>query len=228
MPDAKATVRPMLISDLSEVAALHTEALPSGFFVRLGPGFLRRYHECFLASPHGLGYVTDVAGVTGFITGTHQNAAHYRWVARHRIPHLLWAATIALAGRPRLWAPFVTTRLLRYLRGLRRLLRRPTARPHPTVDTHDTDGSPEDVAVLTHVAVAPQWRGHGCGAALVETFTRHCAHAGASEVRLVTRAVDGAGDFYRRQGWIALRERTSSDGRLVVEFRRVQQKESPA
>ena len=77
------------------------------------------------------------------------------------------------------------------------------------------------VAVLTHVAVAPDAQGTGLGRVLVEAFVAHARARGADEVRLITHAHTRAPSFYRRLGWSSLGERSASDGSLVEEFRLV-------
>lgn len=220
MPPATARIeaRPARAPDLHATAALHELALPHGFFAQLGPRFLAHYHETFVASPHAAALVVIVdAGIVGFLVGPTDSTAHYQWVARRRGVRLARAALLALLRRPRLWVPFLQTRLTRYLRSLRRLLRRRGG----AADVRPSDGAPPpDVAVLTHVAVAPTHRGRRIGAVLVEAFTQACREAGADEIRLITDVATGGRGFYQRLGWAEVTERPASDGSLVIEFRR--------
>lgn len=225
-PTVEVDARPARASDLQHTAALHDLALPHGFFAQLGPQFLARYHETFMASPHGVARVAVVdTSIVGFVVGPTDSTTHYRWVARHRGAHLAWAALVALIRRPHLWAPFFRTRLTRYVRSLQRLLRRQVA----TTASHPSDSArpPKDVAVLTHVAVAPTHRGQRVGSALVDAFTGECVAAGAPEVRLITDSTTGGRDFYKRLGWTEVTERKASDGSLVVEFRHDLTEDSP-
>lgn len=219
LPAVDVDVRHAQVPDLRRTAALHDLTLPHGFFARLGPRFLARYHETFVASPHGAALVAVAeTSVVGFVVGPTDSSAHYRWVARHRGAHLALAALVALMRRPGLWAPFLRTRLARYIGSLRRLLRRRTA---TGAGPRSGGARPtEDVAVLTHVAVAPTHRGQRVGAALVEAFTGECIGRCARQVRLITDSSTGGRGFYERLGWTEVTERAASDGSLVVEFRR--------
>jgi len=150
-------VRPLAVGDLAVAARLHAALLPHGFFVSLGLRYLRAYYGTFLASPHAIGLVADLEGrPVGVLVGTSANAAHYRWVIRHRGLRLACLGASAMLVRPAVAAWFLRTRLRRY--GRRVLLvvlgrARRGGRPALT----DTAGS--DTAVLTHVMVADQARG---------------------------------------------------------------------
>lgn len=202
------------------MARLHGDGLPHGFFAMLGEPFLRTYLRGFVEGPHAAAMVVEADGrVAGFVVGPTANQAHWDWVLRRRGVPLGVAGALALLRRPRLLVPFARTRLTRYAHAVRRTLRdvgdAPAATPTGVTDAPEVSV----VAVLTHVAVDGALRGRGSGSALVAAFVEACGTAGADEVRLVTRADDGAGAFYTRAGWHLLGERTGSDGTVVQEFR---------
>lgn len=205
------------------MARLHAAALPHGFFAELGEGFLRAYLRGFVDGPRAAALVVEHDGeVAGFVVGPTTNDVHWGWVLRHHGVRLAVAGCLALLRRPRLLVRFLRTRLGRYVRAvLRRLRRRPGG---PGVGTgQGAPGSGSEVAVvvavLTHVAVDDVLRGRGSGRALVDAFVAACIAEGAGEVRLVTRADDGASGFYTRLGWQSLGERRGADGTIVEEFR---------
>lgn len=200
---------------LRRTASIHARELPDGFFARLGPRFLRRYHQSFVDSP--LADVLVAGGrrePTGMLVGTYDNAAHYQWVARHRSWLLALAGLVALLRRPRLAAEFLRTRVGRYARAAGRFLGRRRGRAEPA-----PSASPRlRVAVLTHVAVDEAAQGSGLGRDLVRVFVQRARCAGADEVRLITPA-DGPGPgFYRSLDWQRLRARQAADGTVVDEF----------
>lgn len=210
-----AKIRALRRTDLPFAARLHGDALPHGFFGRLGNRFLTRYYETFLASPHAVAFLAVADGVrAGVLVGTVANAAHYRWVLRHRGASLALAGLLALSTRPRELQLFLRTRALRYLRGFLRLQRR-----HP--EARRTRPDLRCVAVLSHVAVDRSLRSAGTGAALVEAFVRAARARGCDEACLVTLCgPDGAGPFYRRLGWTHLEDRLDGDGRGISAFSR--------
>jgi ribosomal protein S18 acetylase RimI-like enzyme len=207
--------------DLTRTAELHARCLPNGFFARLGPRFLRAYHASFLASPYAIALVVrDQAGdARSFLVATTANRLHYRWVVRHRGPHLLLHLLLALAARPRLAARFARSRLPRYASWLVRYPFRRAARPAAGAATAPEAGA-APVAVLTHVAVDEAARGHGDGRELVAVFLARAQAAGAGDARLVTDLEDGAVGFYERLGWRSAGDHRDRDGVRVREFRR--------
>lgn len=208
-------IRPLGHDDLAFAAALHRQALPHGFFARLGPRFLARYHATFVDSPHAVALLAEHApGPSGLVVGPVDAAAHRSWVLDERGPRLALAGLGALAVRPRVLATFLRSRLGRYSRAVWHRLRPGRERGRAA------SGRP--VAVLMHVAVAPHARGTGTGRALVAAFCEQVAARGAREVRLVTLGGPrGAGPFYRHLGWEHVGDHPDRDGRIVSEFRLV-------
>ena len=216
-------IRTAAPGDLGSTARLHRRRLPGGFFARLGPRFLARYHATFAASPEAILLVAEQDDeVTGFLAGTVDNADHYRFVLRRRAIGMLTSGLAALVRDRRLAREFVRTRAGRYARAVLRQVRRRTdaavASTRPRSPRPAAGPSPEVVAVLTHVAVETDAAGSGHGRALVERFVAAAAAAGASEARLVTAAGGAAAAFYRRLGWRSRGERRGADGTVVEEF----------
>jgi ribosomal protein S18 acetylase RimI-like enzyme len=218
-------VREATRRDLRAIARLHRRCLPDGFFARLGPGFLRRYHASFLASPLATALV--VAGPDGdpsaFLVGTLRNRAHYRWVMQRHGVGLATRMLLALWVRPRLAWVFARTRVGRYVRWVLRypFRHRRTAAASPGADAAEPAAAPvtapQPVAVLTHVAVDEAARGNGAGRRLVEVFVDRAREAGAAEARLVTDVDGGASAFYERLGWSLVGERNGES--VVREYR---------
>lgn len=175
-------------------ARLHLDELPPSFFGDLGPLFLRTYHRSFDASPAGVAVaaVDSSGALLGFLVGTFEDGAHYRWVVRSFAWRLGPSAAVGLLRRPLKAWRFIRTRLRRYVRGATTLAG--TAPPRPS------DGVA--VASLAHIAVAPAGRGHGVGTALVEAFVADARRSGAGRVQAKTLAGKiGAGGFYDSLGW---------------------------
>lgn len=210
-------VRALAADDVAFAALLHAEALPHGFFARLGLPFLRVYYESFIASPHAEALLAQVDGRrAGVIVGALRNRAHHRWVVRQRWWRLAPRAALALLRRPRLAAHFLRTRSGRYLKAARRLLRASTS----AQAGHDEQaGDGHAVAVLSHVSVAADARGRGVGGSLVDAFVAAARDAGVAEVHLVTLADgNGAGAFYARHGWRHCEERTDVEDRRISAY----------
>lgn len=205
--DASTTVlvRDMAADDLRFSAELHCRCLPHGLFPSLGPRFMAAYIELFRDSPHAVAYVAEVdREVVGYLVGTLEPAAHARWVARRRALRLALLGVLALLTRPSVAVRFLRTRALRYVAALARHWR-------PRGDASGAAVRPS--AVLSHVAVSPDRRGHGAGGLLVDHFMVRVAESGVGSARLVTRRdAGGAGGFYRSLGWSEGRSFTDRDG----------------
>lgn len=80
-------------------------------------------------------------------------------------------------------------------------------------------------AWLYDVIVAPEWRGRGVGAALVQLLLAHPAVRNARSVRLGTRT---AQDFYARFGFTGGAPTLSSDGKALTTMMTLWREPSPA
>jgi ribosomal protein S18 acetylase RimI-like enzyme len=227
------SIRDAVPRELRATAQLHHREL-SGLFVDLGPRFLRSYHAAFAGSPDAVALVaTNGIAPLGFLCGTLNNERHYRLVVRRHVPALFGRAVSSLLARPRLAVFVLRTRTRRYARALALRLRGDERRDAGTVrDATPSASRPErsghpvaaarrrgPIAVLTHVAVAPEARGGGAGRQLVAAFVARARAAGASEIRLVTDPATPAPEFYRHLGWTSLGVRPGRDGVRVEEFR---------
>ena len=205
----------MLLHDLADVAQLHLQALPDSFFASLGPRFLRRYYESFVASPYGVAFVaTHEQQLCGFVVGSSAAGPHSAWVVRQRGARLAIAGVLAMLLRPMVLAHFVSTRSSRYAMGLYRRLRGGSG------TGPNASATAELPAVLAHVAVHTAWRRIGLGEVLVRAFESEARNKGARTVELVTlEGPEGAGRFYERLGFSHERSRQDEDGRRWLYFR---------
>ena len=188
-------VRPMNEHDLVSAATLHREHLPHGLFPSLGERFLRRYLRTYLDTPTAVALAIEGDGGTfGFLCGTVDRRAHRDHVLHHHTGSLVRAGLLSLTLHPTVAVRFVRTRALRYLSALLRVGRRkgdeaPTAAEALT-------------ATLAHLVVAPEGRGAGAGAALVDAFEAAARERGLARAELLTLPGEaGAGRFYERLGW---------------------------
>ncbi|MTV27608.1 GNAT family N-acetyltransferase [Nitriliruptoraceae bacterium ZYF776] len=209
------------VTDFRRTSELHHRYLAAGIFPRMGVRFLRCYHETFAASPYGKALVARHDGeLVGFLLGTVDNAAHYRWVVKERGMALARSGATALLCRPHVAWSFATTRLDRYLRGLQRHLSQPATACGPAPPGGD-DGASSPLAILTHIVTTDAVRGRGVGRQLVEAFLAQARARGAEEARLITASGGPAAAFYAGLGWAAVADRCARDGSRVREYRMV-------
>jgi GNAT superfamily N-acetyltransferase len=210
---SSAETRAVRREELEFCAALHSQSLGHGFFVGLGPRFLRAYYATFLDSPHAVAFAATVSGQpVAVLVGILQAGAHARWLVSHRGPVLALHGVIGMARHPGMALRFIRTRLGRYARAWRR---------HRRGGAHTVGDRPESPAVLSHVAVLPGARGIGAGGLLVRAFEGEVERTGHRRAILNTlEGADGAGGFYASLGWTRSGTHSTPDGRRQEEWTR--------
>jgi ribosomal protein S18 acetylase RimI-like enzyme len=208
--------RRMTEADLPFAVGQHLHHFPAGFFARLGRRFLTEYYRSFLTGSSACTFLVEVDGTpTAYLVGVADPPRHRDHVVREHGRALVLRAIAAMLLRPRLGFHFVRTRLRLYARKLLRRKPVPTATPVPSGASHEV------TAVLTHVAVVPDAQARGIGTELIRRFQDEVRAAGCTRITLVTASGDdGAGPYYRRQGWEALGERTTPDGMRLTTYQR--------
>ncbi|MEV4665901.1 GNAT family N-acetyltransferase [Micromonospora echinofusca] len=208
--------------DLPAMSRAHIELLPMGLFPSLGARFVRRWHRTVLNSPHGVGVVVvDTAfpqdEVVGFVLGTSHHTGYTTKVAKDRraMASLALAGLVALALRPHIAVRVLRTRVRPWARRVAQRRAAPVTpqRAGPVEAAH--------VAVMTALAVRPEWRKAGIGVLLVDRFVERVRDGGACwvEAQTSTGAL-GATGFYERLGWKPGTQRPAPDGDHVRTYRR--------
>jgi len=94
-------IRPMQYRDADRVAELHHAAMGNSLWAMLGVPFLASLYRALIDSPLFFGFVyVEDADVKGFIAGSTDTSAMYRWVLRRRGMFVAPAALRGVLGRP--------------------------------------------------------------------------------------------------------------------------------
>src|SRR5487761_1568260 len=227
------SVRPLRRGDVATSARLHRQVLEMEFLARCGAGFLRSYHRAWVDSLDGiaLAAVDQNGEVVGVLLGAVRPESHFRaMVRRHRRKLAFWMVVRALIS-PRFAQELVTTRGVRYARGLFRmlgtsvrhtgravaLLLRGTKGANPT-DNATTASAAMRTGEVTHVMVRPEAQGKGVGRALLDAAGNIARTAGLDELVLVTPPELAAGRFYEHLGWQRAGELKSRSGEVFVRY----------
>ena len=215
-PRAAASLRHADINDLDFCTALQARTLSHGFFVALGPRFLRSYNATFLDSPHAIALIATLGEhPVGALMGVLDTRAHRRWTVRHRGVRLAVGGIGALLTRPRSALRFARTRIVRYARSWARHRRGGAG----TGTGRSAENGEQAVAVLSHVAVLAGARGTGSGGRLVRAFVQAAGRSGAHRVTLVTLEDQrGAAEFYAKLGWERGASRRTPEGDSLLEW----------
>ncbi|GIJ35254.1 GNAT family N-acetyltransferase [Micromonospora sediminimaris] len=207
--------------DLPAMSRAHVQLLPIGLFPSLGARFIRRWQRTYLNSPHGVGVVAvDTAApqdeVVGFVLGARDHAAYTTELTKDRrvLVPLALAGLAALAVRPHVALRVLRTRARPWIRrvlGHRATVVRPARA--------GSVAAPQ-VAVMTALAVQPEWRKSGIGMMLVDRFVELVQETGARWVEAQTSTGPlGATGFYERLGWEARTHWSTPDGDRVRTYR---------
>lgn len=162
--------------DAAAVARVHCRQIPWGLLTQMGERFVTAFYATLLASPRGFAFVAEEDGrVVGFASGVVGWRSFYREFVV-RCPGLVLMAS---------------------LRSLR------TGRWRRLLETSRYAVAPDlPAAELVSVALEPDCRGGGVGAALVRHAVDEFARRGITAVRVTAGAANApAARLYRRVGF---------------------------
>ena len=238
------TVRPLRQADVPTSSRIHGEVLHIEFLARCGRPFLRCYHRAWIDSDDGIALACEdnKGEVVGVLLGALRPSSHFRKMVRsHGIGLTFWLILRA-STTPRFARELLATRLLRYVRGLSRMVLRSFRRsaPRPTgrrsspvalgkISPASAASEPtlSLVGEVTHVMVLPDHQGKGIGGALLEAARGAAEQSGLDELVLVTPPDLAAAEFYEHLGWQRTGELTSRSGEDFVGYRLLLRSEDP-
>lgn len=226
MPE-EITVRDAEKADLPALTRLHAQLGEIQFIARGGPSLLATYDAAWLEGAGSLALVAiDHEGVVrGMLLGAIDPASHYRAMVRQHGVALAGALVVAAATRAEFRRELVQTRLVRYGKGLVRMLRTSlfaaSGAIFSSANREHPPAAPSRSAEVTHVVVEAGYRGSGVGRALLAAAEQRVRAAGVESIELVAEPHSGAAAFYERLGWLVVDSVETSSGEGFVKFRRV-------
>ena len=204
------------VADLDPAVALHLEVLDMEFLSRFGPRFMRAYYRAWESSTGALALgAFEGDQLAGVLLGATDPAAHVRAMVRAHGARLALEMLGAALTHPALARDLVTTRAVRYARGLGRLVATRLRRATPTAPSK---GGPR-VGEITHVLVDSRYQGQGVGRALIDAAIDASRAANVDELVLVTPPDLAARHFYDALGWTAEGSMTSRSGEAFLRYR---------
>jgi ribosomal protein S18 acetylase RimI-like enzyme len=216
------------------------------FLARCGDHFLRCYHRAWIGSDDGIALACeDEKGeIVGVLLGALRPSTHFRKMVRTHGVELAFWLFVRAATRPRFARELFATRLLRYVRGITRMVLHGLGRfargAHRRRSSSVASGSssPEPTATepapplrlgeVTHIMVRHDAQGKGVGRALVETAERAAQQSGLDELVLVTPPDLAAVRFYEHLGWQCTGELKSRSGEDFIGYRLQLRQEDPS
>lgn len=177
---AMTTIVPLVSHQCSMVAILHMAHLRTKFKGRCGVGLLSAYYAAIAESDGACGYVAEHDGrVAGYVCGVWQpRAVQHVLIERHMLELAIWGTVHCMV------APSSLSGLVQRLSG--------------GADRHTTNGYE-----LRPIVVAPEVRGTGVAARLVEALLADAGRRGFESIHLLTELDNTiAHRFYLKSGFV--------------------------
>src|SRR3990167_510789 len=158
-------IRKAEIHDLSQIVDVHLASFEGFFLSSLGPDFLKQFYKDFLLDENGCCIVCDEDGRTvGFAVGVMNPAQYFRHTFRKRLIPLALGTFKSILKDPTI---------------IIKLINRAITYP-------DKSPKKNTVALLSSIAVLPEYHNKKIGEKLVKEFIREAKYKGAEEVTLTT------------------------------------------
>jgi GNAT superfamily N-acetyltransferase len=187
-------------SHLQAVVNIHLRAFPDFFLSTLGPRFLREFYRAFILESSVVAIVAEIESgeVCGIVVGTTAPHGFFRRLLYRR----WWAFGIASIDAVR-HSPTV----------LRRLLAAVSYRG-------DSQNSEDRLALLSSIAVDPNYQGRGVGTILVGEWLQQVKRTGSPGCYLITDALANASanHFYSKLGWKVGSQFLTKQGRSMTKY----------
>jgi ribosomal protein S18 acetylase RimI-like enzyme len=201
----KINLRRAVAADAPEMVKIHQRAFEGFFLTKLGPGFLNELYRAFTSNRNCLAWVaSDEQRIVGFVVGTSRPKGFFRQLLLRRGLNFLAASTVAFVRNPLYVGRRLASAVL--YRG-----------DFPTQ-------MPDTGALLSSIAVHPDWGSRGIGRLLLEAFTSAAFQHGAEFVYLTTDQDDNdsANNFYSRAGFAPESTVARPGGRKMTRYVRAQ------
>lgn len=196
---ANYSIVPIEKKHLDGIVDVHMRAFPGFFLTFLGPRFLREFYASFTEDPAGVGFTAldDGGAVIGVVAGPQVPDGYFKRLLKRR-----WWAFCLASMTAVLKKPAVIRRLLRavFYRG------------------ESPQGPPR--ALLSSLAVAPEYQKHGVGRALVQAWVEEVKNRKTGGCYLTTDAEgnDAVNRFYQRIGWTLESSYSTPEGRRMNRY----------
>lgn len=192
-------IRKAVIEDLQYIVDVHLASFQGFFLSSLGPSFLKTFYREFLLDEKGCCAISiEDDKVVGFVVGVVNPSKFFRRTFRKRLIPLALGTLNRLVKDPLI---------------IIKLIRRAASYP-------DKSPRKDNVALLSSIAVLPEYHNKKIGEKLVKEFLREAKNKGADQVTLTTDKFnnDRVVKFYQKIGFKINKTFTSYEGREMYDF----------
>ncbi len=211
-----------------QTAKQHKVAMDDEFLTGFGSEFLNIYYKAWIDSPYSYNIVAmeseeDLNSdpsqiiVAGAMLVALDPSNHYRYIFRHHIWSLSFAATKASLSKPTFLLELLRTRGIYYLQGISKMALRSiksslksiimkissNSKSDSPVDMADDPNKHEPlrIAELTHIFTDKEYRRLGIATTMIQMLKDQCESQNISRIELVTPAESDAVRFYEKLGF---------------------------
>jgi GNAT superfamily N-acetyltransferase len=209
-------IRDLPRSGAEAAVSLYCRVMSDQFLASCGRAFLRNYFQAWIESPVAIALVAvSREGLPiAMLLGAVDPAQHYRWMLRDRGGAMAARLIVRAIHCPRWGIALARTRSRRYLRGLVRMVVWTQRRRQRGVEVP----SQVQIGEVTHLMVAPEWRGQGLGSALLSHAQQLAIADRVERLVVVTPVGWTSADFYTGLGWTEEGEMVTSSDEHFLRF----------
>lgn len=184
---------------INDIVDIHLATFDGFFLTFMGRGFLRQMYMSY--TEHGesdIFIAMDDDKVIGFLACSKDMSGLYKYMIRHRLIQFAWYSLGAFLRKPKV-----------FMRLVRAFLK-------PGESKRD-----EKYIELASIGVHPAAKAKGIGSLLIDTLKKDVDFTEFEYITLETDAIDNeiANRFYVKNGFYAVREFETHEGRKMFEYR---------
>jgi len=184
---------------IEEIVSIHLAAFQGFFLTFMGRGFLRQMYRsyCDHSASAILAAVRNGRAV-GFVAYSEDLSGLYRFMLKKRLVPFAWYSLCAFIRKPNI-----------FFRLMRAFLKPREAR------------HTEQYVKLASIGICPEMQMMGIGSQLISALKSHIDSTQYAYISLETDSDDNdaANKFYRKNGFVPVREYTTREGRKMTEYR---------
>lgn len=184
---------------INHVVDIHLATFKGFFLTFMGKGFLKQMYKSYVEHPESGIYVASEGDkVVGFLAYSENMSGLYKHMIKHRLIQLAWYSMGAFIRKPKV-----------FMRLVRAFLK-------PKESERD-----ENYVELASIGVRPDAKSNGIGSKLIDTLKNDVDFKKYKYITLETDAVGNevANHFYKKNGFYAIREFVTHEGRRMYEYR---------
>ena len=184
---------------IDKVVDIHLLTFEGFFLTFMGKGFLRQMYLSYLKHEASAILVAkEEDKILGFLAFSENLSGLYKYMIKHRLLQFAWYSFLAFLRKPRV-----------FMRLVRAFLK-------PSESKRE-----QRYVELASIGVRPDAKSRGVGSALIDALKVEVNFESFAYITLETDAVDNeaANRFYQKNGFSAVREFETHEGRKMIEYR---------